>query len=220
MSCPTSVFSAELINTPAATITVVGMGEISAKPDMAEINVGVISQADSASRALNKNNQIMEQLFQVLVKQGILNKDIQTQNFNVSPQYRNEPRQLIGYQVANQVTIKIRQLDKLGNVLDNLVSVGANTVNNIRFAVADSEAILDAARRKAMDDARRKAELYAQSAHLKLGNILQVYEQFANPPNPIQPLTALSRTLSAVPIASGELNFRTQVTVVYESRTR
>jgi uncharacterized protein YggE len=204
----------------APSITVVGSDKVAAKPDMAEIQVGVTTQAPTAAKALKDNNQAMAALVKVLSARGIADKDQQTSSFNISPQYRQGTPgvlgpEIVGYQVSNQLHIKVRQLASLGELLDEVVSAGSNQVHGISFSVADPTPLLDEARRKAMADARRKAELYAKAAGVGLGQVLLIEEQTAHLPRPQMMGAAMGRGAAAVPVAAGEQEFAASVTVTY-----
>jgi uncharacterized protein YggE len=217
LSC--AVLAADCGSDRGAGITVVGAGEVSAAPDTAEVVAGVTSEAPTAANALQMNTRDMKKLFEVLAKRWIANKDVQTVSFAVSPRYEYEhsgkPRTLVGYQATNQVRVTVRQLDSLGAILDQLVSEGANTVESISFSVADASALMDQARRKAMEDAKRRAELYVQAAGAVLGRVLHIDEQAAAKPGPIRPQMMMARGETGVPMAAGELEFRAEVTVTY-----
>lgn len=204
------------------SITVIGTGEVQSKPDLAQINVGVVTQDESASAALEQNTEKMQDLMEELSRLGIDEKDIQTTNFSVGPTYSHDPQgrrppEIEGYQVSNQVQIKVRKLSALGRVLDDLISRGANQVNGISFSLADSTNTMDDARRKAMADARRKAELYAKAARVELGQPLLIQEQGSRsvpPPIPYARMAAMES--DAVPVSPGELTTSAQITVTYK----
>ena len=203
---------------PMPSITVVGTGESQAKPDQAHVQVGVVTQAASASQAMQANNGAMKKLFELLAEREIAEKDIQTTGFNVSPQYQHDPTgkrppTIVGYEARNQVQVKVRKLAALGELLDELVREGANQVNGISFSVADSQAVLDEARRKALADARRKAQLYAAAADVKLGRLLQLQE--GSTPVFAPRYMARQAAAEAVPIAAGEQEFSVSVTATY-----
>jgi uncharacterized protein YggE len=206
------------------SLTVVGSGKVSVKPDMAQIQVGVVTEAVSAARALKDNNEAMARLFATLDGRGIARKDVQTSNFSVTPQYKRGPHgeqlpEIVGYRVSNAVRIKVRQLDALGQVLDEVVQQGANQVQGVNFAVAEPTPLLDEARRKAMADARRKAELYAREAGVEVGQVLLIQEQTPHAPGPL--VMSFGRAEAAgVPLAEGELDFGTSITVTYAIGTR
>jgi uncharacterized protein YggE len=179
----------------------------------------VVTEGDSASEALKKNSQGMEGLMQSLAGQGIAEKDIQTTNVSVSPRYSNirdrENMHIVGYEASNNVMAKIRQLSNLGTILDDVVEKGANRMHGVSFSVAEPNPILDQARQKAIQDARRKADLYATAAGVKLGRILLIEEQSHHLPR-MEPLVmARAMAAPAVPIASGEQEFRVSISVTY-----
>jgi uncharacterized protein YggE len=203
----------------APSITVVGSGKASARPDMAQVQVGVVTQAPSSAKALRDNNDAMAKLFQALEARGIAKKDVRTANFVVVPQYKRGPHgeqlpEVAGYQVSNAVRVKVRQLDLLGRVLDDVVGQGANQVHGVRFAVAEPAPLLDEARRKALADARHKAELYAREAGVEMGPVLLIQEETPHRPGPLV-LGAARAEAAAVPVAEGEQDFHASITVTY-----
>lgn len=211
----------------AGTITVDGQGEATAAPDTAMINSGVTTQAATARDALDANSKAMQELIAALKDAGIEEKDIQTSNFSVNPNYvysdaRDEngysrPPKIDGYQVSNTVTVRVRDLDSLGAILDKSVTVGANTINGISFSVADPKDLLDQARTAAVKDARAKAELYAEAAGVKLGDIESISEsQGFSGPQP-QVMYARAEAAPSVPVQSGELSFSVTVNMQWET---
>ena len=199
----------------ASTVTVAGSGTVSATPDQAEITIGVVTQASTAAQALAANSQAMERLLQSLGNLGIGPRDIQTTNISVSPQRRapkeGQPPEITGYEVSNQVRVKVRDLARLGQVLDRQVSQGANLVYGIHFGLQEPAPLLDEARKRAMADARRRADLYAAAEGLKVGRVLSVQEAGVTPPGPA-PRIAMS---AAVPVAPGEQEIQASVTVTF-----
>jgi hypothetical protein len=201
-------------------ITVAGTGESHGKPDFAHIQVGVVTEAVTATEALKKNNEAMSQLIVMIRKRGIEDKDLQTVQFNVSPRYKydknqQEPPKIAGYQVTNEVHVKVRNLTTLGAFLDETVSLGANQVRGISFGVADPAQFLDEARRKAIADAQRRARVYAEAAGVKLGKPIRIEEQAGGRPGPYPMARMEAAAASAVPIAPGEQTFSVTVTVSY-----
>lgn len=199
-----------------ATVTVAGVGTATAPPDMAEITTGVVTRAATAAQALTQNSQAMERLLQSLGGLGIAARDIQTTSVSVSPQRRpvreGQPTDILAYEVVNQVHVKVRDLPSLGRVLDQQVSQGANSVYGIRFGLIDPTPLLDEARKRAMADARRKADLYAAAAGLKVGRVVSVQEAGAAAPRPEVGARAL---MSAVPVAAGEQEIQASISVTY-----
>jgi uncharacterized protein YggE len=202
------------------SVTVTGSGEASARPDMASVQVGVVTEGASASEALKKNSEAMAGLMQSLAGQGIAEKDIQTTNVSVSPRYSSGPDRgsmhIVGYEASNNVQAKIRQLSNLGTILDDVVEKGANRMHGVAFSVAEPNPILDQARQKAIQDAHRKADLYAMAAGVKLGRVLLIEEQSHHLPR-MEPMMMGRATMAvpAVPIASGEQEFRVSISVTY-----
>jgi uncharacterized protein YggE len=200
-----------------STVTVAGTGTVSATPDMAEITTGVVTQASTAAQALAANSQAMERLLQTLGGLGVATRDIQTTNISVSPLRRQgrdgQPPEITGYEVTNQVRVKVRDLSSLGRVLDQQVGQGANLVYGIQFGQQEPAPLLDEARRRAMADARRKAELFAAAASLEVGRVVAVQEAGVAAPRPeMAPRMTMS---AAVPVAPGEQEIRASVTVTF-----
>jgi uncharacterized protein len=204
------------------SITVVGSGKVSATPDQGQINVGVVTQRQAAVDAMSENSVAVRKIFQSLADLGIPGKDIQTNNLTLTPVYarRDQPRdppKIIGYEVSNQVRITVRELARMGNVLDSVVREGANHLNGVSFAVADADQFLDKARKQAVQDARRKAEIYAGTAGVGLGSVLAVQEVQPHLPRPQQ--FRLAQAAESVPIAPGQLEFAVNITVIYRIDT-
>jgi len=198
-----------------------GSGEVKAKPDIARINVGVVTDAESAEQAVSDNNQAMQKLMQQLKKHEIADKDVQTSSFDVSPIYerdnsRSERNDIAGYRVSNQVQVVVRKLPAMGKVLDDVVGAGANRIHGIRFMVEERKALIDKARRMAVNDAHRKAELMAETAGAKLGRVLQINENSTGGPRPVEYQAARTAAADKVPIASGRQTLRANVSMTYE----
>ncbi|MEQ1771697.1 MAG: SIMPL domain-containing protein [Devosia sp.] len=213
----------------AGSMQITGHGEVSAKPDSAYVTSGVTSQGASAKEALDANTADMAKLIEVLKAAGIDADDIQTSGFSVNPNYvytdardangYQLPPKINGYMVTNSVTVYVRDLGVLGAVLDQAVTVGANTINGINFTVDDPAELYNEARRAAFADARSKAELYADAAGVELGALALVSEQQTyNAPQPyfIKAEAAASRDVSAVPIEAGNLTFTIDVNVNWD----
>jgi uncharacterized protein YggE len=205
------------------SLTVAGSGAVSARPDLAQVQVGVVTEDPSAAKALKDNNDALARLFAALDARGVARKDVQTSAFSVAPQHKRGPHgeqlEVVGYRASNAVRVRVRKLDSLGGVLDELVRQGANRVQGVSFSVAEPAPLLDAARRKAMADARRKAELYAKEAGVGLGRVLLIQEQPPYLPRPFA-LDVARGEAAAVPIAEGELEFGASVTVTYALGTQ
>ena len=201
-------------------VRVTGTGSASAKPDIANISIGVVTEGTTAAEALEKNTAAMSRVMVELKGQKVEPKDIQTTNFAVNPKFQyykdGKPPTIDGYRVTNSVRVVVRNLDNLGNVLDQAVSSGSNQINGIQFGVDERQQIEDLARQDAMSDARRKAELYAKGAKAKLGKVMSIAEgSISRPPRPV--FAGAARAQSApVPVAPGEQKISARVTVTYE----
>ncbi len=199
--------TAHAADTPS--IVVNGTGEASAAPDTGHLAAGVVSEAETAGDAVRANSAAMQRVLDALDAAGIAKKDVRTERFQVHPVYaepmaapRGRPP-IAGYRVSNQVTVRVRELDKVGAVLDQLVAAGANEIGGISFSVGDPTPLLDEARKRALADARRKAELYAASAGVGLGRLLELSEDGGDMPGPMPRMARMSA--ESVPIATGEL---------------
>lgn len=203
---------------PSPSIEISGSGEAFAKPDMAELEAGVVSQAKTAAAALQVNNESVAKLLRELRELGIPDADIRTQNISVHPQYQVQGErspQISGFEVSNQVAVTIRELDRLGEILSRLVGAGGNILSRVRMSVADPSKLLEKARRAALADAKRKAEVYASAAGVRLGRPLLIREDRAHAPAPFPLLERSSVAHAEVPIMPGETSFQVQVSVTY-----
>jgi uncharacterized protein YggE len=214
----------------AGTMQMSGHGEIMAKPDTAYVTSGVTSQAATAKDALAANTADMTALIGVLKDAGVAEEDIQTSGFAVNPNYIYSdqrdangyqlPPKISGYTVTNSVTVHVRDLSILGTMLDKEVSVGANTINGINFAVEDPSALYDQARKAAFADAKGKADLYADAAGVGLGAIENISENqgYTQPPQPyLYKATAAAADRSApVPVEAGQLTFSIDVAITWD----
>lgn len=199
------------------TLAMTGHGEVRAAPDMAQITAGVTTNAATAAQALAANNARMKAVFAALTKLGIPERNIQTANFSVSPQYasaNNQAPRLTGYQVNNDVSLRVEDITKLGGALDNLIAAGANQMNGISFSIREPAPLLEKARAAAIADARARAETYAKAAGVSLGPILSISENSAEAPP--RPMYRMAVAEARVPIATGEQSVAADVQVVWE----
>ncbi len=206
------------------TISVSGEGTATSPPDMASISTGVVTQAATARQALTANNVAMDRILSALKKYKIADKDIQTSNFNVQPEYdrgqRGQPAEprIVGYRVSNQVMVRVRNLPTLGEVMDALVEAGSNQFSGVSFGVDDPTGVLNQARNRAIADARSRAELYAQAAGVRVGKVISISEQASAQPRPqyLAPRAMMAEAVSSVPIATGEQELRSIIHMVFE----
>jgi uncharacterized protein YggE len=197
-------------------LTVTGEGTVAAAPDSAVIRLGVSSQGRTARTASDVNAREMTVVLAAIKESGVADRDIQTTSLSLQPQYdpsKTGAARLIGFQANNQVTVKIRDVGRLPTVLDRAIAGGANEMSGIEFVVSEQGKLLDKARTEAIADARRKAELYATAAGMKVGRVMAILEEgSAPPPRAFQAL----RAGAATPIAPGEQMLRAVVTVSFE----
>ena len=204
---------------PPRTITMSGHGEARATPDTAMLSAGVSAQAPTAAAALAANNSRMQAVIAALKKLGVPDKDIQTSNFSVSPQYANgngEAPRITGYQATNQVEVRLEDVSKLGVTLDALVTAGANQMNGVSFSIRDDAALLAQARAAAVAEARLKAETFPKAAGVGLGSILSIGESGSEATAPVSMLPRRWRCAKAVPVALGEQSVGADVTIMWE----
>lgn len=208
-----------LANDDVPSITVTGTGQVAAAPDKAEISAGVVTEAPRATDAVKTNAAAMQKVLAALDAAGIDRKHVQTSRFDVSPVYadgdpqRRLPPVITGYRAANQVSVTVLGTEKVGTVLDALVAAGANELGGISFGIAEPAPLLDGARRNAIADARRKAELYATAAGVQLGRVLHV-DETGGGGSPV-PVAYARMEAAASPIAAGQLELSASVTVTF-----
>jgi uncharacterized protein len=201
------------------TITVSATGTAEAEPDRARITSGVSTEAETARDALTKNSETMSKIIDQLKAKGIDAKDIQTASFNVEPvlDYSKEgaPPKVRGYRVSNQVIVLVRKLEQLGEVLDNVVSAGANQIQGLGFEVSKEDTLKDDARKEAVANALRRAKLLAGAAGAEVGNVLQISEETTSN-GPVMFARGLAKAAApSVPIEAGTSTLEARVTVTW-----
>lgn len=199
-------------------VMVAGHGSVEAPPDSAEITTGVVTEAATAREALTANNAAMRKVIDGLKGAGIGAGDIQTRQFQISPRYRTYKdrgtQQIEAYIVRNQIEVKVRDVARLGEILDQAVTLGANQASSISFLVSDAERRKDEARGKAIENATHRARLLAEAAGAKLGPVLTITEEVrdARPP---RPMVARSMAAESVPIEGGSETLSVRVEVAF-----
>ncbi len=208
----------------AGTITLNGQGSVSAAPDQATLTLGVVTQGETAAEALTENTTRLTRVFGVLDDAGIEGRDRQTSGLSINPVWERQrgnnppPPKIVGYTVSNNVTVRVRNLDNLGAVLDAVVRDGANNFQGLSFGVENSTALEDEARRAAVADVMRKGALYADALGVELGRIVTVSESGGVRPIMMRAEAAMAMVADAapVPIAGGEVSFSAQISIVWE----
>jgi uncharacterized protein YggE len=204
---------------PMRTITVTGTGMVTLTPDIAYVYVGVHTQDTSATTAMNQNNVQTQAVIEAIKALGVADEDIKTTNFSVSPQpvYDANYNQIgTTYVVDNTVYVTVRDLTKLGDLLDNSIQSGANNVYGISFDLADKTDALSQARLAAVQDARKQADELAGATNVQIGDV-QTISYYDSTPSPIfLEARAAADSASSVPVQSGSMQITTTVTIVYE----
>ncbi len=206
-------------------IWVSGRGEVSAVPDVATLRLGIEAQEASVAEAQSQAAEAMDRVMQALTDGGVAEQDIQTQHFNIRRVTRwnnaKEEEEVIGYRVSNMVTAKIRQLDRVGAIIDAVAAAGGDLtrIDDISFSVEDPSAYQAEAREKAMADARAKAEQMANLAGVKLGKPTYISES-AYLPAPIYRQGFAGEKVAGAPmvetpISPGEMKISLTVQVAY-----
>jgi uncharacterized protein YggE len=200
---------------PPPAISVTGEAMVQVAPDQAQIDGGVANDAKTAREASDANNAAMGKVLLALKAAGIDENDFQTSRLSLQPQYapnRSGPSPIVGYRAANRVTIRVREVSKVANMIDVLVGAGANDIGGINFMVSQASKLLDEARERAISDARRKAQIYAKAAGVTLGEPISISEEGS--PTPVfRGKVAGGMAASAAPIAQGEETLSVTVNV-------
>lgn len=206
-------------------MAVTGEGSVDVAPDMATVRLGVLAEAVEAGDAIGEMNRAMTDVLDRIAASGIEGRDVQTADLSVQPRWDHRPNgeapRIAGFQARTTVTVRVRDLDRLGEVLDAVARDGANLFEGVSFGLQDPEPVRDAARRAAVADARRKAALYAEAAGVGLGPLLRLSEAGGAPPEPM-PLARMEMAMAAdaMPVAGGELTVTAWVTLVYGLEAR
>ncbi|WP_022703066.1 SIMPL domain-containing protein [Pseudorhodobacter ferrugineus] len=201
--------------TPPALITITGEGEVSAAPDMATLSLGVTSTAKTAKEVMDANAAQMTTVLANLSAAGIAPRDLQTSALSLQANWTNSSLSsssaIDGYTASNQLSVRVHDLAALGTLIDGAIIDGANTFNNVQFAVTDPAPLLDEARQRAVADARHRAEIYATAAGITLGPVLTITEGGTPTPGP-QFARAM---MDSTPIAAGEVTLSAAVTITW-----
>ena len=203
-------------------ITVMAQGKASAEPDLAMITIGVQTRDAGARPAAEKNDSRMNDVMDALLELGVAEEDIQTVDYCVRAEidWDDDEQRVIGYVVSNSVLVKLREMEKVGDVLDAVTAAGANNVYGIQFTFDDPSALREEARAEAMVEARKKAEALAQLAGVGLGKPRYINESFMeSPPFYLEPIYAVAAERGiggGAPVQPGQLEIAVQVQVTYD----
>lgn len=204
------------------TISTSGQGVVVAAPDVAHITIAVENGAVSAADALSANAETMTKVFEVVDEIGVSEADRSTRAVSLQPVYDTgkdadgrRVRQLIGYQALNALRVTIRDIDALGDALDKLTSAGSTTISGLSFEISDPGPLQDQARKLAVVDARRKAELLADEAGVDVDDVISISETDAGGFRPLPEQGAARAMQATTPVAAGSHEISASVTVVW-----
>ena len=206
------------------TISIDGVGEVSAKPDTVELRVAVIGNAASAAVAMTTASNKAAAVLKKLSAHGIADKDIQTGSVSLNPVYqRNQNNQqqepkVIGYRAAIDNLVRLRAMESLGKVIDDLLQAGADRLDGIHFFLADTDALMAEARKKAVKDALAKAAQLSIAAGVELGQVISITDAAAGGPLPQQRMMAISSARAGAPVMPGEIRIMVRVHMVMAIR--
>lgn len=204
----------------SATFDVTGEGKAVSRPDMAAVTAGISTQANTVKSAQDQINNVMNRVSEAVKQAGVDAKDIQTTNYSIYPTYNysDGAQKITGYSARTTILIKVRNLDKVNDVIDIATSSGANQISGITFDLSDKVKLQDEARQKAVEEAKKKAERAAQIAGFKLGRIINYAENFQGMPRPLpammEGVKAVGSTATQVEPGSSEVTIT--VTLSYE----
>lgn len=204
-------------------LNVSAQAEASRVPDVATISAGVVTQATDGNAAMRQNAEQMAKVVDAIKAAGIADKDVQTSGISLNPQYKyaeNQAPKITGYQASNNVNVKVRDIAKLGKVLDALAAVGANQINGPSFEIDQPEPVRDEARLAALKKAQARAETYAKALGLRVRRIVSINEGGSGgfpPPMPMmmraQAADGFAKETSVSP---GETTLSVSLDVVFE----
>lgn len=206
-------------------ISVTGTGDAAARPDLAVLNLSVREQSKTAAGALSANNAAMAKVLEAMKGIGVEERDLQTSSFNIQPIYTQIKKsnnridhEITGYAVTNALTVRLRDVSRVGEALDLSVRLGVNQGGSVTFSVDDPSDLMQVARVEAVKNAMEKARTLAQSAGVSLGRIVQLSESGGYRPRPkaFAEARMASVQADAVPIASGESEYSVTVNLQVE----
>jgi uncharacterized protein len=205
---------------PQRTITVTGTGKVTLTPDIAYISIGVHTENASAKEAVSENSTQAQAVNAAIKGFGVASKDIQTTNFSIYSQQQTDTNGKVTgtlYVVDNTVYVTVRDLTKLGDLLDSTVKAGANNVNSIQFDVADKTGALSQARLAAVADAKKQADELTKATGVALDVVQSISYYDTSAPVTVQYAKAdfAAPAPASVPVQAGSMQIYTTVTVVY-----
>lgn len=215
---PFSVNSVTTSKTDSFNVT--GEGTVDAKPDIATVNTGIQSQGSTVKIVQDQINTAINKVAAAIKNLGVDQKDIKTSNYNINPtyDYTGSTQRITGYSASTNLTIKVRNLDSVNQVIDQATANGANQVGGINFDVDDKTKAENEARQKAVSDAKNKAENVAKIAGFRLGRLVNYSENFEGQirPIPMMAVGSVGGPKAETAVEPGSSEIKVTVTLSYE----
>ena len=207
--------------TDGTLLNVSAQAEARRVPDVATISAGVVTQAVDGNTAMRQNAEQMARVMAAIQAAGIAERDIQTSGISLNPQYRyaeNQAPSITGYQASNTVNLKVRDITRLGKVLDSLAAQGANQINGPSFQIDQPEPVYDEARLAALKKAKDRAETYARALGLNVRRIVSISEAGGGGfrPMPMMAMSARGKAEMDTAVSPGETEVSVSLDVVFE----
>ncbi|GBD34488.1 26 kDa periplasmic immunogenic protein [bacterium HR35] len=221
VACFWFVYEYKNIHQPQRTFSVTGEGKEIAVPNIAEIRIGVITEGSDLKTLQQENSDKMNKIINFLKAQGINEKDIKTENYSITPKYDYtlSPYKIVGYTISQNLVVKIRDLSKIGEILEGAVKNGANNVSGPNFTIDEPKVYLEKARERAILDAKEKADKIAKTAGFKLGKIISINELSTPEVIPLYTLGLEKLELKTTPqVEPGSQEIKVQVNITFEIR--
>ncbi len=202
-------------------VTVQGTGRVTLKPDLATLSLGVTTQAKSAAQAQSNASKAMTAIIAAVKKQGVADADMVSDSISLYPTYDYQngsaPPRITGYTASQSLSVKVRDLGKVGPLIDGGVAAGANQVGGVTFSVDDPTAATEQARKAAVDDAKKRAQTLAQASGVALGVPISIVESSAPAPTPIayDKAAAVAAPLASTPVQVGTTEVVVTVEITY-----
>lgn len=203
----------------AKTLSVSGTGTISAKANEASIVLGVFTEEKLASAAMDENAQIMDAVIKAIKALGFTDDDMQTTSYSVYPNYSWDAKQVISYQVTNMVQVKVKNLSKVGSVIDAAAAAGANRIDGVSFGLSDAaiSAMKIQAYETAINDVKARVDVITKNLGITVSGVQSVSESYSSPPIPYRSASydMAAGAKASTPIISGSLSVSVSISVVY-----
>ncbi len=216
----TGLITVEETDKETKNITVSAQGTLKVMPDVAYVTVGVTTQDADMQKAQDNNAQAMNAMFEALKSAGLTDDDMRTTQYNAYPiyDYSSDTKKIVSYEVTNQVELTIKDIDRVGNIIDIAVNNGANMTNSISFGLLDEQSNYNEALKLAVDAAKAKADTLAQAGGVKIVGTLQIMENSSGGQifREYAEMAAEDMISGATPISSSDLDIQASVTVTYE----